>query len=204
MIVPVIGVIAAAVLLGEPLGLREVVAIALTLGGVALALRKVVTRPGPNRRNSACSAEHPHEQPRQIARISVLTICSIKSDPWIPDQDGAPKTKGTIKLRRLHHPRRAAARKGWERSTIPNACHREIREARTFRQKNANQLTGAIHNKANASGTALAPWSKSLVAAQTNDDLLTPFLDDVSLRMTVRPMGNQQSNTANPAQHEKT
>jgi drug/metabolite transporter (DMT)-like permease len=40
LIVPIIGVIAAATLLGEPLGLREVLAAALTLGGVALAIRR--------------------------------------------------------------------------------------------------------------------------------------------------------------------
>jgi drug/metabolite transporter (DMT)-like permease len=40
LIVPVLGVIAAAVVLGEPLGLREAVAMAITLGGVLLALRK--------------------------------------------------------------------------------------------------------------------------------------------------------------------
>lgn len=40
LIVPIIGVIAAAVLLGEPLGPREVVAAGLTLGGVALAIRR--------------------------------------------------------------------------------------------------------------------------------------------------------------------
>ena len=38
--VPIIGVIAGAVTLGEPLGLREVLAAALTLAGVALALRR--------------------------------------------------------------------------------------------------------------------------------------------------------------------
>lgn len=38
--VPVIGVIAAAVVLGEPLGARQVVAAALTLGGVTLAIRR--------------------------------------------------------------------------------------------------------------------------------------------------------------------
>jgi drug/metabolite transporter (DMT)-like permease len=40
LIVPIIGVIAAAILLGEPLGIREAVAAALTLGGVALAIRR--------------------------------------------------------------------------------------------------------------------------------------------------------------------
>jgi drug/metabolite transporter (DMT)-like permease len=40
LIVPVIGVIAATLLLGEPLGLREIVAAMLTLGGVALAIRR--------------------------------------------------------------------------------------------------------------------------------------------------------------------
>lgn len=40
LIVPVLGVIGAALILGEPLGLREVVAMALTLGGVTLALQK--------------------------------------------------------------------------------------------------------------------------------------------------------------------
>jgi drug/metabolite transporter (DMT)-like permease len=40
LIVPAIGVIAAALLLGEPLGLREALAAALTLGGVALAIRR--------------------------------------------------------------------------------------------------------------------------------------------------------------------
>jgi drug/metabolite transporter (DMT)-like permease len=37
--VPIIGVIAAAVMLGEPLGIREALAVVLTLAGVALALR---------------------------------------------------------------------------------------------------------------------------------------------------------------------
>jgi drug/metabolite transporter (DMT)-like permease len=40
LVVPVIGVVAAAIVLGEPLGLREVAAAALTLGGVALAIRR--------------------------------------------------------------------------------------------------------------------------------------------------------------------
>jgi drug/metabolite transporter (DMT)-like permease len=40
LLVPVIGVVSAAFILGEPLGLREVAAMALTLGGVTLALRK--------------------------------------------------------------------------------------------------------------------------------------------------------------------
>lgn len=40
LLVPALAVAAAAVILGEPLGIREVSAIALTLGGVALALRR--------------------------------------------------------------------------------------------------------------------------------------------------------------------
>ena len=40
LLVPVIGVVSAALILGEPLGLREVAAMVLTLGGVTLALRK--------------------------------------------------------------------------------------------------------------------------------------------------------------------
>jgi len=40
LIVPVIGVVSAAVILGEPLGLREWAAMALTLGGVTLALQR--------------------------------------------------------------------------------------------------------------------------------------------------------------------
>jgi drug/metabolite transporter (DMT)-like permease len=36
---PVVGVVAAAVSLGEPLGVREFSAMALTLAGVAVALR---------------------------------------------------------------------------------------------------------------------------------------------------------------------
>jgi drug/metabolite transporter (DMT)-like permease len=39
LLVPVVGVLSAAALLGEPLGLRELTALAFTLGGVALALR---------------------------------------------------------------------------------------------------------------------------------------------------------------------
>ena len=38
--VTVIGVVSAAIILGEPLGLREVAAMVLTLGGVTLALQK--------------------------------------------------------------------------------------------------------------------------------------------------------------------
>ena len=41
LLVPVIGVVSAALILGEPLGLREVAAMVLTLGGVTLALQKV-------------------------------------------------------------------------------------------------------------------------------------------------------------------
>jgi len=40
LLVPVIGVVSAAFILGEPLGLREVAAMVLTLGGVTLALRR--------------------------------------------------------------------------------------------------------------------------------------------------------------------
>lgn len=40
LLVPALAVVAAGVMLGEPLGMREVSAIALTLGGVALALRR--------------------------------------------------------------------------------------------------------------------------------------------------------------------
>ena len=40
LLTPVIGVAAAAVALGEPLGLKELVAMGLTIGGVALVLRK--------------------------------------------------------------------------------------------------------------------------------------------------------------------
>jgi len=39
LLVPVVGVLAAAVMLHEPLGLREVAALVITLGGVAVALR---------------------------------------------------------------------------------------------------------------------------------------------------------------------
>jgi drug/metabolite transporter (DMT)-like permease len=41
LLVPVIGVVSAALILGEPLGPRELAAMALTLGGVTLALRGV-------------------------------------------------------------------------------------------------------------------------------------------------------------------
>ena len=40
LLVPVIGVVSAAFILGEPLDLREIAAMALTLGGVTLALQK--------------------------------------------------------------------------------------------------------------------------------------------------------------------
>src|SRR4051794_34430635 len=40
LLVPLIGVISAAVMLGEPLGFREMLALVLTLGGVGLAARK--------------------------------------------------------------------------------------------------------------------------------------------------------------------
>jgi drug/metabolite transporter (DMT)-like permease len=39
LLTPLVGVTAAAVALGEPLGAREALALGLTLGGVALALR---------------------------------------------------------------------------------------------------------------------------------------------------------------------
>lgn len=40
LLVPALAIVAAAMILGEPLGLRQVLAIALTLAGVALAMRK--------------------------------------------------------------------------------------------------------------------------------------------------------------------
>jgi drug/metabolite transporter (DMT)-like permease len=40
LLTPVIGVVTAAFLLGEPLGLRELLALALTLAGIGLALRR--------------------------------------------------------------------------------------------------------------------------------------------------------------------
>ena len=40
LLVPLVGVVAAALALGEPLGAREALALALTLGGVSLALRR--------------------------------------------------------------------------------------------------------------------------------------------------------------------
>ena len=40
LIVPVVGVVSAAIILGEPLGYREWMAMALTLGGVTLALQR--------------------------------------------------------------------------------------------------------------------------------------------------------------------
>lgn len=40
LLTPVVGIVAAAVVLGEPLGARQILAIALTIGGIALVLRK--------------------------------------------------------------------------------------------------------------------------------------------------------------------
>jgi probable blue pigment (indigoidine) exporter len=39
LLVPVVGVLAAGAMLHEPLGLREIAALAFTLGGVGMALR---------------------------------------------------------------------------------------------------------------------------------------------------------------------
>jgi drug/metabolite transporter (DMT)-like permease len=49
LLVPIMGIVAAALSLGEPLGLREIAAMALTLSGVALALR----RKSPQRKSEA-------------------------------------------------------------------------------------------------------------------------------------------------------
>jgi drug/metabolite transporter (DMT)-like permease len=49
LLVPIMGIVAAALSLGEPLGLREIAAMALTLSGVALALR----RKSPQRKREA-------------------------------------------------------------------------------------------------------------------------------------------------------
>jgi drug/metabolite transporter (DMT)-like permease len=40
LLVPIMGIVAAAIALGEPLGAREAAAMALTLSGVGLALRR--------------------------------------------------------------------------------------------------------------------------------------------------------------------
>jgi drug/metabolite transporter (DMT)-like permease len=47
LLVPIIGIVAAALVLGEPLGWKEAVAMALTLSGVALALRRKAPRTEP-------------------------------------------------------------------------------------------------------------------------------------------------------------
>ena len=47
LLMPVVGVLASAAALGEPLGLREVLALTLTLGGVVLAARIVRQKPAP-------------------------------------------------------------------------------------------------------------------------------------------------------------
>jgi len=43
LLVPIIGVISAAPLAGEPIGVRETVALLLTLGGVFLAVHKPIS-----------------------------------------------------------------------------------------------------------------------------------------------------------------
>ena len=40
LLVPLVGVLSAAPIVGEPIGMREVAALMLTLGGVFLAMRK--------------------------------------------------------------------------------------------------------------------------------------------------------------------
>jgi drug/metabolite transporter (DMT)-like permease len=43
LLVPIIGVISAAPIVGEPIGVREIVALLLTLGGVFLAVNKPIS-----------------------------------------------------------------------------------------------------------------------------------------------------------------
>jgi drug/metabolite transporter (DMT)-like permease len=43
LLVPIIGVISAAPIVGEPIGVREIVALLLTLGGVFLAVHKPIS-----------------------------------------------------------------------------------------------------------------------------------------------------------------
>jgi drug/metabolite transporter (DMT)-like permease len=47
LLVPIMGIVAAALVLGEPLGWKEAVAMALTLSGVALALRRKAPQTEP-------------------------------------------------------------------------------------------------------------------------------------------------------------
>jgi drug/metabolite transporter (DMT)-like permease len=47
LLVPIMGIVAAALVLGEPLGWKEAAAMALTLSGVALALRRKAPRTEP-------------------------------------------------------------------------------------------------------------------------------------------------------------
>ena len=62
LLTPVIGVVAAAQVLGEPLGAREAAAIALTLGGVALALF------GRSDRTTGPPVQAPSESPAALDR----------------------------------------------------------------------------------------------------------------------------------------
>ena len=43
LLVPLVGVLSAAPIVGEPIGMREIMALMLTLGGVFLAVRKPIT-----------------------------------------------------------------------------------------------------------------------------------------------------------------
>jgi drug/metabolite transporter (DMT)-like permease len=62
-----LGVISAALILGEPLGLREVVTMVLTLGGVTLALQRACREDG--RAGEA-------QQPRQMLCTLALSLAS--------------------------------------------------------------------------------------------------------------------------------
>ncbi|MDE1182176.1 DMT family transporter [Paraburkholderia sp.] len=56
LMVPIMGIVAAALALGEPLGIKEVVAMALTLSGVMLALRKKGGQPASDPKIDAADA----------------------------------------------------------------------------------------------------------------------------------------------------
>ncbi|MHC6152224.1 hypothetical protein ACVSQB_10550 [Bradyrhizobium elkanii] len=69
LLVPVIGVVSAAIILGEPLGLREIGAMVLTLGGVTLALQRARRKAGNGHRRIAFSRKGSLAMRKAIARL---------------------------------------------------------------------------------------------------------------------------------------
>jgi len=202
LLVPVIGVVSAAFILGEPLGLREIAAMALTLGGVTLALQRARWADG---RASTAAADAAHlgvhlgfalEDFSDLADVEA--VAELMRRPGSENEGCAHPQVSFVQFRRRYWK--------WLRTLDDRqAFYIERLAARTLLQPVRNQFAATVQHEADLRGTRLTPCfqRKAFGGAQPNDDLFAPFLARVGLRITGHSDGDEQGSQVDPAQHRR-